>query len=83
MNLGISELVVLAMVSGLALAAYCLMLSFHPRKEAAVRGLSVFVFPIVFAVAGYITPPDVLSMLVVAVPVSVVAGVMFAPLMRP
>jgi len=80
LGVGIPEVVAFGFVTVLAVAAYVVLVDLHPRRNVAIfRGLSVFVVPIIFAVAGYLTPPDLVSTLVVAVPLSLVVAFILIP----
>lgn len=76
MSVGPIELVVFVAVVILALGAHVIIALLAREKERGRgrRGFFVYGIPVCFAIAAILTPPDLLSMLVVAIPCSLVYG---------
>lgn len=76
MSVGPIELILFVAIVILALAAHVIIVVLGREKEhgAGHRGLLVYGVPVCFATAAILTPPDLLSMLLVAVPCSLVYG---------
>ena len=80
MSVGPVELVQFVVMVILALAAHVVILLLAPEKghKEKYRGFLVYGVPLCFAAAAILTPPDLLSMLLVAVPCSLVYGAIAA-----
>jgi Sec-independent protein secretion pathway component TatC len=76
MSVGPIELVLLVFVFILALGAHVIIAMPGWKKEHRRdhRGFLVYGFPICFAIALILTPPDPLSMLLIAIPCSLAYG---------
>ncbi|MHC4643202.1 MAG: hypothetical protein ACYS32_16280 [Planctomycetota bacterium] len=77
MSVGPIELVLFVAVLILALVAHVIIIILGRKKEygGSYRGFLVYGVSLCFAAAAILTPPDLLSMLVVAVPSSLVYGI--------
>jgi hypothetical protein len=76
MLVGPIELVLFVAVAIFALGAHVIIALLGREKErgGGRRGFFVYGVPVCFAMAAILTPPDLLSMLLVAVPCSLVYG---------
>ena len=76
MSVGPIELVLLFAVFILALVAHVIIAMSEREKEhrRVCQGFLVYGVPICFAIALILTPPDLLSMLLVAIPCSLFYG---------
>jgi hypothetical protein len=76
MSVGPIELVVFVALVILALGAHIIiaLLARDKEKVRVRRGFFVYGIPVCFAIAAILSPPDSLSMLVVALPCSLVYG---------
>jgi len=76
MSVGPIELVLFVFVFSLALGAHVIISMLVREKEhkGVYRGFLVYGVPVCFAIALILTPPDPLSMLLVAIPCSLVYG---------
>ena len=77
MSVGPIELFLFVAVLILALVAHVIIVMLGREKEhgGGYRGFLVYGVGLCFAAAAILTPPDLLSMLVVAVPCSLVYGI--------
>lgn len=77
MSIGPIELVLLLAVVILALVAHVIIAMPGREKEhrRGYRGFLVYGVPVCFAIGLILTPPDLLSMLLVAIPCSLVYGI--------
>lgn len=77
MSVGTIELVLFVFVFILTLVAHVIIAMSGRKKENRVeyRGFLVYGVPVCFAMGLILTPPDPLSMLLVAVPCSLVYGI--------
>lgn len=76
MPVGLIELVLFVFVFILALIAHVIiaMLVLEKGHRGGSRGFLLYGFPVCFAIGLILTPPDPLSMLLVAIPCSLVYG---------
>lgn len=76
MSAGTIELVLFVFVFILALVAHVIiaMLVLEKGRRGIYRGFLVYGVPVCFAMGLILTPPDPLSMLLVAIPCSLVYG---------
>jgi len=77
MSVGPIELVLFVSVFILALGAHVIiaMLVLEKEHRGDYRGFLVYGVPVCFALGLILTPPDLLSMLLVAIPCSLVYGI--------
>jgi len=79
MSVGLLELVLFVAMVILALAAHVIIIIMLLAREKGqreqYRGFLVYGVPLCFATAAILTPADLLSMLLVAVPCSLIYGV--------
>ena len=77
MSVGLLELVLFVAMVILALAAHVIIMLLAREKgqREQYRGFLVYGVPLCFATAAILTPADLLSMLLVAVPCSLIYGV--------
>ena len=77
MSVGPIELVLFCAVVVLALGSHVIIAMSGRKKEhrGGCRGLLVYGVPICFTIALILTPPDLLSMLLVAIPCSLIYGI--------
>ncbi len=80
MSIGPLELVQVVVMVILALAAHVVILLLAREKghKEKYRGFLVYGVPLCFAAAAALTPPDQLSLLLVAVPCSLIYGAIAA-----
>jgi hypothetical protein len=76
MSVGALELALFVGIVILAIAAHVIffLVGREKRYKGRYQGALVYGVPVCFGAAGILTPPDVLSMLLVAVPCSLVYG---------
>ena len=77
MSIGRFEIVICALVASGALGGYlvCTRLVFHERAAFVRRAcLLVFGLPVLCVVSAVVTPPDVVTMLMVAIPLCALYG---------
>ncbi len=77
MAIGSLEILFCVLVAAGALGVYCLLVMLLGRDGAkAVRrdGLAVFGLPVLCAVAAAVTPPDMVTLLILAIPLGALYG---------